>query len=432
MGSRQPRSFEVPPSAARLTASLRDIGYDFPTAVADLVDNSVTAGASRIDIDIVFKGNYSYVLIADDGTGMTESELNEALRYGSRKRYSLSDLGRYGLGLKTAPLSQCRSVSVVTRHSAVNRRIISRTLDLDVIQERDSWLVFDASHSAAVEEAKNRLQDGPGTVIVWEKLDRILPYKNPESSWAQRRIISNAARVSNHLGMVFHRFLEGSVQGHSRLVITVNGVKVQPWNPFAPKEPHTREMPVQAFEIQVGDIVGEVKLRSFVLPARDRFSSLGEFERLSGPLKWNRQQGLYAYRADRLVQWGGWNGFRGIDEHTKLARAALEFGTDLDDAFHINVAKMRVSIPSDLKQMMERPIHELCVAADTAYRKTAKRDPRLRDSAESGPRVPSNSSSYGLAISTAAMELGHSGALREIIALLKKRDPEIVTGLGLG
>lgn len=431
MGSRQPRSYEVPPSAARLTASLRDIGYDFPTAVADLVDNSVTAGATRIDIDIVFDGPGSYVLIADDGSGMTEGELNEALRYGSRREYSSSDLGRYGLGLKTAPLSQCRSVTVATRHSAVNRRITTRTLDLDLVQERDAWLVVDGRETEAVKQAVARLKDGPGTAIVWEKLDRILPYKNPEGGWARRRMMSYASRAADHLGMVFHRYLEGSVRGRSRLVISVNGSKVKPWNPFAPKEPYTREMPVQTFEVQIGDVAGEVTLRSFVLPARDKFSSLAEFERLSGPLKWNRQQGIYAYRADRLVQWGGWNGLRGIDEHTKLARAALEFDTDLDDAFHINVAKMRVSIPTELKQMLERPIHELCVAADTAYRKTSKRDPKGREDVEPGPRPPSMSRSYGLAISTAAMELGHSEALREIIALLKKRDPDIVAALGL-
>lgn len=431
MGSRHLRSFEVPPSAARLTASLRDIGYDLPTAVADLVDNSVAADATRVDIDVVFAGQDSYVLIADDGVGMTAGELTEALRYGSRREYSVMDLGRYGLGLKTAPLSQCRSVTVVTRHSEVNRRITARTLDLDFVQDRDAWLVVEAKPTVAVRQAMERLRDNPGTVIVWEKLDRVLPDRNPEGGWARRRLLNSASRISDHLGMVFHRFLEGSAQGRGRLVISVNGVKVKPWNPFAPKEPYTREMPVQSFEIQVGDVAGEVRLRPVILPSRDRFSSSSEFERLSGPLKWNRQQGIYAYRADRLVQWGGWNGLRGIDEHTKLARAALEFDTDLDEAFHINVSKMRVSIPTELKQMLERPIHDLCVAADTAYRKTAKRDIKDQSKGDATPRIPSNATSYGLALSTAAMELGHSDVLREIIALLKRRDPDIVTALGL-
>ncbi len=97
-----------------------------------------------------------------------------------------------------------------------------------------------------------------------------------------------------------------------------------------------------------------------------------EFERYSGPLNWNRQQGIYIYRADRLVQWGGWNGIRGIDEHTKLARASLEFDTDLDSVFNINVAKMRVTLPPQIRQMLERPINELCAYADDRYRKASR------------------------------------------------------------
>ena len=153
-----------------------------------------------------------------------------------------------------------------------------------------------------------------------------------------------AVKTAEHLGIVFHRYLEGA-EGRD-LVMTVNGEKVQPWNPFAPGEPARAELALQRFEVVVGDVAGTVTLQRYILPARDQFSSAGQFERMSGPLNWNRQQGLYIYRADRLVQWGGWNGIRGIDEHTKLARAALDFDTDLDSVFNINVAKMRVTHPS--------------------------------------------------------------------------------------
>src|SRR5690348_18419249 len=122
----------ITPSAARLTESLRDIGYDFPAAVADIVDNSIMAGASRVDIVVEFDGEDSSVVIADDGTGMTVNGLTEALRYGSRRTYSARDLGRYGLGLKTASLSQCRSVTVVTKKSTAAGRISVRTLDVDL------------------------------------------------------------------------------------------------------------------------------------------------------------------------------------------------------------------------------------------------------------------------------------------------------------
>ena len=130
------------------------------------------------------------------------------------------------------------------------------------------------------------------------------------------------------------------------------------------------------------------RLQRFILPSRDQFSSPVQFEKLSGPLNWNRQQGVYIYRAGRLVQWGGWNGIRGIDEHTKLARAALDFDTDLDSVFNINVAKMRVTIPPQLRQMLERPINELCGQADDAYRKTSRRAARRTSPERSDIELP--------------------------------------------
>src|SRR6266568_1676360 len=126
------RYVAVEPSAARLTGSLRDVGYDFPSAVADLVDNSLAAGASRVEIEIEFAGTESRVLIADDGCGMTANGLAEALRFGSRRVYGRGDLGRYGLGLKTASLSQCRTVTVVSRGRG-SARTAARIIDLDVV-----------------------------------------------------------------------------------------------------------------------------------------------------------------------------------------------------------------------------------------------------------------------------------------------------------
>ena len=296
------KSAAITPSAARLTESLRDIGYDFPAAVADIVDNSVMAGASHIDVSIEFAGEDSYVVISDDGEGMTGNGLVEALRYGSRRSYGRSDLGRYGLGLKTASLSQCRSVTVVTCRRAAPGNVHIRMLDLDLIAEWDEWLVVEPLLEPVLQRSVERLASEPGTVVIWRKLDRVLPEKRPDGGWARRRLDAMAAKTAEHLGVVFHRYLEGA-EGRG-LVITVNEHKVKPWNPFAPSETTTSELPLQRFEMSVGEVSGSVTLRRFVLPARDEFSSLEEFERYSGPLNWNRQQGIYVYRVGRLVQWG--------------------------------------------------------------------------------------------------------------------------------
>ncbi len=228
-------SAAITPSAARLTESLRDIGYDFPAAVADLVDNSIMAGASRVDVVIEFDGADSLVSVTDDGRGMTANGLIEALRYGTRRSYARGDLGRYGLGMKTASLSQCRSVTVVTRGLKNTSRVVTRTLDLDLIAEWDEWLVVEPAPDPAVLRAREQLGDAPGTTVIWRKLDRVLPEKRPHGGWGRRRMDGLAAKTAEHLGIVFHRFLEYT--GDRRLVITVNGEKVQPWNPFGPAEP---------------------------------------------------------------------------------------------------------------------------------------------------------------------------------------------------
>lgn len=421
------RSVSVAPSAARLTGSLRDIGYDFPSAVADLVDNSLAAGASRIEVLITYDGLNSRVLIVDDGSGMSANGAVEALRFGSRRSYVRGELGRYGLGLNTASLSQCRCITVVTRTGP--QRTSVRRLDLDTVEHFDDWLITTPGADTAVSEARALLGDGCGTVIVWQQLDRVLQEAKPEGGWARRRLEKLAEKTSEHLALVFHRFLEEGDAGR-RVDIIVNGHKLEPWNPFALEEPATQRLSVHRFEVQVGEAQGEVTFTPFVLPPRNAFSTVGEFERLSGPRKWNRQQGLYIYRANRLVQWGGWAGLRGLDEHVKLARAALDFDTDLDEAFNINVAKMRVTIPAQLRQMLDRPVHELCIAADVAYRRAAPTRRRLPD--VSGPAAgKADAGQTLLALRAAAMIAGEDEALDRILGTMQQTAPDVAAALGL-
>jgi Histidine kinase-, DNA gyrase B-, and HSP90-like ATPase len=425
MASGRTSRYEVTPSAARLTSSLRDIGYDFQTAVADLIDNSLSAGAGNVWVEIEYQGAGSYVSIADDGCGMSANALLEALRYGSRRSYGRDDLGRFGLGLKTASLSQCRRVTVVSRRGPEGKMITRRTLDLDVVEEWDQWLVIEDSPSEPVRKAQARLAEGPGTVVIWEKLDRILPERHVETGWGRRRMASLALKTAEHLAMVFHRFLDGLCDGR-QLVLTVNADKIKAWDPFATCELETTELPTQTMDVDAGQAVGDVRLRRFILPPRDAFSSTDAFDRMSGPLKWNRQQGLYVYRANRLVQFGGWNGLRAIDEHTKLARASLDFGTDLDEAFQINVAKMKVILPPSLRPMLEKPVHELCLRADEAYRKNT----RLRNPGHNTDRRTVDLADVGVALRAAAMEAGQLSALKDTLEILERRAPEIWKSLG--
>lgn len=357
------------PSAARLTNSLRDIGYDFETAVADIVDNSIAAGAHNVRIAIRFDGLGSSVVIADDGGGMSADELDEAMRFGSRRDYEDGELGRYGLGLKTASISQARTLTVVTNMSTERAYRRHRRLSLDHIHSTDRWEILDpwstgnAPQADEVAPLRDLLTDGPGTVVAWTDLDRVLPENNPEGGWAERRFDRLARTTSRHLSMVFHRYLEG--ESVRRVDIEVNGIQLQPWNPFL-QHPGTTALPERRLDLP-GPGGAQVRWRPFVLPPRREWG-LEAWEAAAGPMKWNKQQGLYVYRADRLIQTGGWAGMRGIDEHTKLARVAVDFPTTADDLFGVDVAKMRISVPGAVRGTMKKLVLDVCNRAEQRYR----------------------------------------------------------------
>jgi len=422
---------DVTPSARRLVSSLRDIGYDFTTALADIVDNSVAAGSSRVDVDVVFDGSRSFVAVSDDGDGMSAAGLTEALRFGTRREYERNALGRYGLGLKTASLSQARRLTVLTRQAPSLRRIAGRSLDLDHVISTDRWEIIPVPADSIGLDLRSRLHGGPGTVVVWELLDRVLPLRRPDGGWARRRLEGLAQKAADYLGMVFHRFIDGGVARPDPLVITVNGEKVRPWNPFAPGEEHRTELVPERFQLDGEQQDGWARLRRFVLPSRESFSSSDEFERLAGPRKWNRQQGFYIYRADRMIQAGGWCGLRAPDEHTKYARASLDFDTELDSLFQINVAKMRVILPAELRPMVEGQVHELCATADAAYRHDAgMRSPDRNTPATSRQGQATDASTIGTSLVSAALDADEGEAISRVMDAVRSRFPDVATSLG--
>lgn len=419
------------PSAARLTSSLRDVGYDFVSAIADLIDNSISADATDIRVEIEFAGWDSTIYIADNGSGLNPRGMIEALRFGSRRTYESGQLGRYGLGLKTASLSQARSVTVVSR-PADRKRPVWRSLDLDLIAELDEWVLAENPRDRAIARSEKMLGTGTGTVVIWQNLDRVLPPSGAESGWARRRFETLVDKTKRHLAVVFHRFLTGENKA-PRINLRVNGEKVRPWDPFVRREPGTQQLPAQNFELENATGVGVVELRRYILPDKKSFSSLDAFEGAAGPLNWNRQQGLYIYRENRLVQWGSWGGTRGIDEHTKLARASLDFTYDLDEVFNINVAKMRVSVPAQLKQMLDRPVSELCILADRVYRRHNSDTPDQSDEQpDTNGRAPASGalSEIGVALKASAIQSGQYEGFQKVMAVMRGRHPDLAAGLG--
>jgi len=378
------RREEVIPSAARLLKSMRGVGYDLTNAVADLVDNSVSAGATRVDVTIHFDGPDSWIRVADDGAGMGAAQISEAMRLGSARDYESDDLGKFGLGLKTASLSQARSITVASRSNPTRRLIDLRVLDLDDVEETDKWEIVHPTADTRPTAAVEPLRDGTGTVVLWTKLDRVLDRNDPWGGWARRHLLQLAERLDLHLGMVFERFIRGAVRGRmGRLAITINGTAVEGWDPYCLDE-KTEELPTQDFKVAGGI----VRFRPYVLPPRRDFSTDAAWNRASGPNQWNRQQGLYVYRGDRMIQSGGWSYLRSADEHVKLARAALEFWPDLDEAFQIDISKMRVKLPEELRDQLKAPVATLTKRADDRYRISGRDGRDGRGTAPAPPRPP--------------------------------------------
>jgi DNA topoisomerase VI subunit B len=136
------KGHELIPSAKRLIMSLRDMGYDFSQAVADIVDNSIEAHSTVVAIDIEFDGDDSWVRISDNGKGMKPEALREAMRYGAERDYDQDDLGKFGLGLKTASMSQCQCLSVASRWNRERSDIVAYSWDLEHIEKTNRWEIL--------------------------------------------------------------------------------------------------------------------------------------------------------------------------------------------------------------------------------------------------------------------------------------------------
>lgn len=338
----------VDPRADAIAESLRAFGYSLADAIADLVDNSLAAGSKHIDITFWWDGPSSWIRVKDDGHGMSDQDLVEAMRMGTRnprEPRDPTDLGRFGLGLKTASFSQCRRVTVRSRTPGVPET--TRCWDLDVIQRERKWALLRAPPEHIADKSLGHFSDGEtGTVVLWQVLDRVVSDAPTSDRGAQALFLGSATEAGMHLGMVFHRFLTGK----DAIEIMINDtVQVEPWDPFLAKESSTQALPPEVF----GSGARAVTVRPFVLPHQSRIPKTA-FEDASGPRGWNAQQGFYIYRNRRLIMPGGWLGMYHQEEHYKLARIQVDIGNVLDDEWHIDVRKARARPPDPLRKELRR------------------------------------------------------------------------------
>ncbi|HMS57955.1 MAG TPA: ATP-binding protein [Tepidiformaceae bacterium] len=337
----------VAPRPEALIESLRSFGYSPETSIADLIDNSITAGARNVWVDFYWAGGSSWVSVRDDGCGMTESELSDAMRAGSSHPLAErrpEDLGRFGLGLKTASFAQCRNVTVRSKREGAIAAL--RRWDLDYVNETREWrLLKEATGRAQLPlELLDHLSSG--TVVLWENLDRLVDIGEPaDSDTGLKNFLDIVARVEAHVAMVFHRFLSGT----GKLAIFVNHNKVLPWDPFLRTHEATQALRDESVQL-FGGVVG---VEPFVLPHASKLSE-DEHKHAAGPEGWNAQQGFYIYRNRRMVVAGSWLGFFRQEEHYKLARIQVDIQNSMDQEWDVDVRKARARPPDAIREDLKR------------------------------------------------------------------------------
>lgn len=354
------------PPASSLIHSLRAFGYDLCTAVSDLIDNSLTADATRIDINFWWDGSQSYLYIVDNGNGMSTEALNQAMKPGSRSpldKRDGKDLGRFGLGLKTASFSQAKQLTVATKQEGI---LSIRKWDLDIVSDTSQWRLLKTSSQLFRDEILLKLQNmNNGTIVAWEAMDRLVPQKTLASdSKAHDHFHSLIDQLKVHLEVTFHRFLSAD-PGYKRIRIYLQNNELVAWDPYLSTQPSHRQLGEEVIKLN-GNLI---LVSPHVLPHKSKLSD-AIHNSAGGPKGWNAQQGFYVYRNRRLLVAGSWLGLKNMrqEEHYKLARIQIDIPNSMDDMWEIDVKKSRAHPPAALRDDLERIARKTRSEADKVYR----------------------------------------------------------------
>lgn len=344
---------KIDPRADMLMGSMRSMGYSFESAVADIIDNSITAKCSTVKI--MFPNtplDDLAVGILDDGIGMSKDVLVDAMRYGSiasedkRDEY---DLGRFGLGLKSASLSQCKILTVISYHDG---NMVAYSWDYNYILQKKDWIakelhIEEILRLPYIEEL--RIQ-GKGTLVLWQDFDIL--HKSSEGLVFDA-LNDMKMRLDDALTLIFHRFLSAN---KNKLSIYINNHKVRPQDPFLESHPKTTTKKERSIAIQdTTGIERHIRIKPFVLPY---ITDLSDKDRklIGGIENLRLRQGFYIYRNNRLIIWGTWFGMKPRAELTKNARIRVDIPNSLDDIWSIDVKKQSASIPKRIQQQLKNTV----------------------------------------------------------------------------
>lgn len=361
------------PDAPRLIYGLRDTGYSFNTASADIIDNSIAANATEVNVRIeLAEDGRKFVCFGDDGDGMDSAMLFNAMRYGAPARANLASLGKFGLGLKTASSSVCLRFTVISRQSGMSD-FAKLAWDLEHVEEQNQWEMLREEMTADDYELFEELCGDKGTLVVWSKCDRLLSkeYDDPGGAREQAAIRRLGERLIDHIALIYYRFLDEDDDRQRNVGICVNGELVKPWNPFYPvKAEQVLSPDQQKLEIVMEDGTVEVaNIRAWILPNR---RDLTKDEQKIANIT-NRGQGFYIHREGRVIQQGGWLGvFGAVEPHTSLLRVEFDFTHELDEAFKVDVKKSKILFDPALEEALKTLLQPTYREAGNRYRRKEK------------------------------------------------------------
>jgi len=348
------------PEASSMIETFRAIGYSIETAVSDIIDNSISAGAKNIWVDYDWKGPDTIFWVMDDGVGMAGDELIQAMRPGSisplveRRK---NDLGRFGLGLKTASFSQCRKFCLISKKD--NSEVDFWSWDLDFVNQIKSWrLIKYCPEQAFFEEKLSQINSG--TAVVWWDIDRLTKGTSVDSESSKSKFLETMDKVKKHLSMVFHRFIEDG------LTIYFRDRKIKAWDPFMFGAEGLQPKPDTFLE------QGNIRIKGFVLPHRSKISA-EQYENGKGPKdSWTAHQGFYVYRNKRLLVAGDWLGLFKREVHYDLCRVLIDLPNNFDDDWQIDIKKSVARPPSKFKDQILSVAKEVRNQAVEVYRHKGK------------------------------------------------------------
>ena len=339
--------------------SARSFGnYDLPSALADLVDNSIKAEATLLWINCSYGNGEPSIQLADNGYGMSKEELVSAMRPASTnpdENRAPNDLGRFGWGLKSASLSQCRRLTVISRK---NGALTGAVWDLDDCVD---WQMIQLNELEAKELVGPKLDGVSGTEVIWTRCDRLSENGSMSESAFNAAIID----AEEELSLIFHRFLSGTnlSEGRSRLKIMLNGREITPRDPFQTSHPATQLRETETLMLEGHPIV----IKPYILPHHSKMSN-DDHQRLGGKTGYLRSQGFYVYRNDRLLHHGTWFDLMKFGQLSQLVRISIDFPNALDSVWKITVDKRDAQLPTSLRNRLRQILLGLRGQSSRVYR----------------------------------------------------------------